>query len=172
MDPLMIVLRVLHIGAGVLWVGAAWVFFLFIGPAVRSLQPDAQHTFMGYLTRERRLTKVIIAATIVTVGAGAALYWIVSGGLSQAWLSSPFGISITIGAVAAIVAFAMGPTIVSPAFERLAAIGAQVQASGGPPSEEQSNELARVGSRLQKALTLDSLLLAVAVFFMATARYW
>ncbi|HVM29863.1 MAG TPA: hypothetical protein VM305_03735 [Candidatus Limnocylindrales bacterium] len=168
----MLILRALHIGAGVLWVGAAWTFYLFIGPSMRALAADAQQTFMTHLTRERRLTHVILGATIVTVAAGAILYWIQWQRFGELWFQSGYGISLTIGAIAALIAFAMGPTLIAPAFERMGELGARMAGGGGPPSEEDLAEMGHVGKRLQKLLTADSLLLVVAVFFMATAQYW
>jgi nitric oxide reductase large subunit len=47
MDWYVIVLRVIHIAAGIFWVGAAFVLFLFIQPSVKELGPEGQR-FMGH----------------------------------------------------------------------------------------------------------------------------
>jgi uncharacterized membrane protein len=40
-EPFMIVFRFLHILAGVLWVGSAFQFVLFIGPSANEVGPSA-----------------------------------------------------------------------------------------------------------------------------------
>ncbi len=39
MDVFQIVLRLIHIGAGVFWVGAAFAFFLFFRPSAKGHRP-------------------------------------------------------------------------------------------------------------------------------------
>ena len=39
----MVVLRLLHIGFGVLWVGAAWMLLVFVIPTAQALGPDQTH---------------------------------------------------------------------------------------------------------------------------------
>ncbi len=113
MDPLMIVLRLLHIGAGVLWVGAAWMLYLFVMPTMQALGPETARTFTTYMLRRRRLAHAILIATVLTVGAGVILLVIDINRYTQAvWFSTGFGIGITIGGVAAIVSFILGPLAV------------------------------------------------------------
>jgi hypothetical protein len=170
-DLLMIVLRVLHIGAGVLWVGTAAAFFLFVQPTLAALGQNAGQAFMTHVTRERRLTQVMIVATVTTVGAGAILYYIRWQQFGALWFQSGFGIGMTIGAVAALIAFAMGPTMIGRTIDRISGLGAEIGAAGGPPSAAQAQEMERLGRRMKTLLTVDFALLAVAVVFMAIARY-
>jgi uncharacterized membrane protein len=169
MDPLMVGLRIAHIGAGVLWVGAAWTMFFFVFPTLRALGPETQANFMEVATRRRKLTAVILAATVVTVTAGAILYWIDSDGLSAAWFQSGFGIGITIGAVAAIAAFLLGPLAIVPTLKRLEDGGAAIGPSG--PTPDQAAQMATFGRRLDRIFLLDTSLLGIAVLFMAISRY-
>lgn len=171
MDPFLVVLRVLHIGAGVLWVGAAWTLFLFVDPTLRALGPDTEKSFTQYVTRQRRLDKIIFGATLVTVAAGAILYWLDWQRLGSAWFQSGFGISITIGAAAAIVAFILGPTAILPTVNRINALGAEIDRAGGPPTAEQQAALSGLTARLHSIFRIDFVLLTIAVLFMAIARY-
>lgn len=165
-----IILRILHILAGVFWVGAAMLFFFFVQPTAKALGPQAG-PFMGHLTEKRKMPTAIIAASGLTVVAGVLLYWEVSGGFSAAWVTSGMGIGFTVGAVAAIIAFAVGLVVVKPTVTRVGALTAEVQASGGPPSEAQASELQRLGGRLSTVGMANMALLTVAVVAMATARY-
>lgn len=171
-DPVMLVLRLLHIGFGVLWVGAAWTFHFFIIPALRTAGHETEKQVMDILLRQRKVALIILSATIVTVGAGATMLVIdISRFGVEAWFGSGFGIGITIGAIAAILAFSLGPTLILPATKRMEQIGAAIEAQGGPPTAEQNSELGALTARLDRVLRYDTLLLIVAVAFMATARY-
>lgn len=172
MDPLMIVLRALHIGFGVLWVGAAWMMFLFVEPTLKALGSEVQKNFMGHIIGVRRLTTIVTGATFVTVGAGAVMYVLaVLRFTPQFFFGSGFGIVMTIGAVAAIIAFVLGLMFIEPGFRRMAQIGAEIEAAGGPPKPDQVAELEALGTRLNSVFRADFVLLLIAVIAMAIARY-
>jgi hypothetical protein len=88
------------------------------------------------------------------------------------WIGSSFGIVLTIGGLAAAGAFFAGLIGVPPNLKRLAEIGNEVEASGGPPSPEQQAEMSSIQGRMRTLSWLDLSLLGIAVFCMATARYW
>lgn len=79
-----IVLRILHIGSGVFWVGTAWFFFGFIEPTTKAIGPQAG-PFMHHVVRQRRVVRAIVGAGAINVVAGAfLLYWRASAGLNPA----------------------------------------------------------------------------------------
>lgn len=170
MDWYVIVLRVIHIAAGVFWVGAAFVLFLFIQPSARATGPAGQE-FMGHLTTRKKLPLAVLLSGVVTVLAGLLLYWRASGGLDTAWISSGPGISFTVGAVAAIVTLALGLAVTKPSIDRMGALGQQIASGGGPPTPEQVAELQRLQARTVLVGRISLVLLAVAVVAMAIARY-
>ncbi len=53
MDLLHILLRLVHIGSGVLWVGGSVLFFLFIEPTGSELGPDAEKFMQGLIVKRR-----------------------------------------------------------------------------------------------------------------------
>jgi hypothetical protein len=61
---------------------------------------------------------------------------------------------------------------IPPNLKRLNELGAQLEASGGTPTPEQAVQVARIQRRMRTLSWLDLSLLALAVFCMATARYW
>jgi len=106
------------------------------------------------------------------VGAGIALYLIdVSRTGVDAWFKSPFGIGLSIGAIAALITFVLGPTRISPTADRMGKLGAEMVAAGAGATDAQRDEMAQLGARIKRYLTIDSALLAVAVVCMATSRY-
>jgi hypothetical protein len=66
----MIVLRILHIGAGVLWVGSAFFFVAFLGPAAGQVGPDVSGPLFQVLVGKMRVPKVITGFATVAVIAG------------------------------------------------------------------------------------------------------
>ena len=171
MDPVVLLLRVLHIGSGVFWVGSAFAFFLFVSPSAKALGPDAYGAFMDQVTRVRRFPFVVLGAGFVTVLAGAALYYRASGGFSGAWIASPTGVGFSVGAIAGILSRALGPLAIVPSIGKMEAIGSQLKAEQRPPTAAEGAALEALDSRLAQVGQIDLVLLTVAVVMMATARY-
>jgi uncharacterized membrane protein len=170
MDWYAIILRVIHIAAGTFWVGAAFVLFLFIQPSVRDLGPEGQR-FGGHLATRRKLPLLIMVSGIVTVLAGALLYWRASGGFDGDWIGSGPGIGFTVGALAAIATLVLGLSMTKPAVDRIGALGQEIAGSGGRPTPEQAAEMQRLQARTVTLGKVSMVLLAIAVVAMATARY-
>jgi hypothetical protein len=170
MDVYLMVLRIVHIAAGVFWVGAAALFFFFVEPTVKELGPTGG-AFMGHLAKVKKMPLAILASAGLTVLAGILLYLRVSGGFDVDWITSSTGLTFTVGGLTAIVAFLIGLTVVKPSVDRLGALGAEIQASGGQPSEAQAAALHAVDTKLKTVGRLNMALLTVAVVAMAIARY-
>lgn len=170
MDWLVIVLRILHIGAAVGWVGGAAVFSFFVEPTLNALGPDAERV-TGELIQRRRLPRYFGILSTTAVLAGAVLYWIDSQGLQASWITSPTGLAFTISAVAAIAAWLGGGALLGPAVKNVAAIGAEMRAAGGPPSAELMARMHAAQERVRQIGLFDLALLGVALVGMAVARY-
>lgn len=170
MDLGILVLRLLHIGSGVFWAGSAMFFFFFLEPATKALGPQAGPV-MHFLVSQKRVARVITVAATVNVAAGALVYWRVSNGFDPAWTGSGMGIGLTIGAIAAIGAWAMGLAVIMPTVERIDAVGGQIAQAGGPPSPELLGEMHRLSEKLHRIGRIDIALIGTAVFFMAISRY-
>ena len=170
MDPYMVVLRILHIVAGVFWVGAALFLTLFVAPTARELGP-AGGPFVAHLAGKKRVTDVILTAAAITIVAGALMYWRVSNGLAADWIGSAQGIWLTVGALAGIVAFVIGLTVVRPTTHAMLALGREIAAGGGPPTSEQAATQQALQARARATGRVIVPLLVVAVAAMAAARY-
>jgi hypothetical protein len=171
--PLMLVLRFLHIVSGALWVGSAFLFAGFIGPSAGEVGPSAG-PLLHAVVKKRKAAKVItgLATTTVVVGWIMWLRDMNERGSLGDWLGSTFGLVLTIGAVLATIAFAVGYFGVGRNVERLVDLGDAIGASGGPPSADQQAEMGRLMASLEKHGKLDLILLLLAVGAMSTARYW
>jgi uncharacterized membrane protein len=170
MDTYMVVLRVVHILAGVFWVGSALMTFLFIQPTAREIGPAAG-PFMAHLAGKKRLIDWVLRAAGLTILAGVLMYWRVSGGLDTDWIGSAEGLAVTIGALCGIAAFSLGLAVVKPSIMATLAIGREVAASGGTPTPEQGAQLQALQKRGKAVGQVIVPLLIVAVAAMASARY-
>jgi uncharacterized membrane protein len=168
-----LVFRFLHVLAGVLWVGSAFLFVGFIGPSAAELGPAAG-PLMTAVVKKRKVTKVITALSVTTVIAGWIL-WLkdMSNYPSLGdWVTSRFGLVLTIGGSLATIAAIEGALGIGRRVDRLVDTGNEVAASDGPPTPEQQGRIEHLTREIERSGKIDLLLLLLAVTAMATARYW
>jgi uncharacterized membrane protein len=172
-DVFMLVFRFLHIVAGVLWVGSAFLFVGFIGPSAAEVGPSAG-PLLTAAVKKRRVARVILALGAITVIAGWVMWLrnLDNAGSLGDWVGSNYGLGLTIGGVLATVAAFVGWTGVGANVERLVDLGDQVATSGAPPTPEQQARMDGLGREIEKHGKMDLVLLLLAVTAMATARYW
>src|SRR5712691_6074117 len=160
-QPLLWVLRVLHIVVGVFWVGGIVIVARFILPSARALGP-AGAPMVSQLVAQRKLPLRLLIAGWVTVLAGIALY-MRAGSLSAStfyasWPGRVYGLGGALGVIVVL----MGTFGNLPTTKRMMALGAQIQASGGAPAPEQAAEMERLRTRLERLANRAAILLLVA----------
>lgn len=168
MDFYILALRLLHVGGGVMWAGAALTIALFVSPAARAMGPDGGK-FMQHMMAGTKYMKIIPPAAIATVVSGILLY--VRLAQAPEWAASLQGIVLGLGGAAGIAGWVAGFAIARPTGMRMAELGAALVSAGGPPSPEQGAEMQRLRDRMAFAGNLIATLLAVSVVLMAVARY-
>lgn len=171
MNALMVFFRIVHVFAGVFWVGSAAVYLGFIEPSAHATAPESGK-FMQHFMERRRYSLAMSIVTTLTVVSGAWLYWQDSGGFQLAWLISGPGLGFGIGALAALVSYIIGIVVIGPVGKRISALGEAMQSAGGPPSAEQLAEMGKAQRAMSSVLRWDFGLLTIALLTMATARYW
>ncbi len=167
MNYLVLVLRLVHILAGVFWVGGSVITTVFITPAVAATGEAGQKVFAN-LVRNARFVQRFAAAAGVTVLAGAALYWIDSAGLTSKWMHTGPGWGFGIGALFALVGFGLGNRV--GALTRK--VVSLVSAIQGKPTQGQILELDSAQRALYRFRIAQDAMLLIALACMATARYW
>jgi len=167
MNYYLLVLRILHIGGGVFWVGSTLLLTLVISPALKETG-DLGQKFVDFLVKNKRFGTESAGAGGLAGLAGLLLYWRDSGGLTSAWMTSSAGIGFTVGAVFGLIAFIFG--ILTD--RKLKAIVTLRETFQGSPTGEQTGQL----QGLQKQQTTYSYICAatitLALWIMATARYY
>jgi uncharacterized membrane protein len=170
MEEYMVVLRLVHIFAGILWVGAAWFMVFLVSPAVRAIGQDGQVFMRGFL-KHSRFAMLMPVVSLLTTVSGLLLYYRVSDHFNGDWMHSAAGVVLTIGSVAGLAEFIFGGSVIGPTSQKLADLGSEIEAQGGPPSEEQLGRLRTLQSRMGKIEPISTALTIIAVAGMAAARY-
>jgi hypothetical protein len=141
----------------------------FLVPSMVEAGPDAMKVAAG-LTR-RRFLDVMPPVAGLTILSGLWLYWKASLAFEAAYMRSSVGMTYGVGALAAVIAFALGVAIMRPAMLKAAALS---QAAASMAPEERAAKLAEAAAlRMRGAATgkVVAVLLIVAVAAMAVARY-
>lgn len=102
MTVAIISLRLLHVLAGVYWVGSGLFLALEVGPSLAATGPAGGAVLLEL--RRRRYHHGLLYAALVVIASGLGLLWIVSGGMRVSWLSSAPGVVLLTGAVASVAA--------------------------------------------------------------------
>ncbi|HEY7568968.1 MAG TPA: hypothetical protein VH762_15420 [Gemmatimonadaceae bacterium] len=169
MDLLLIILRLVHIGLGVFWVGTMVFNAFFLMPSMLEAGPDGMKVAAG-LAR-RRFLDVMPPVAGLTILSGLWLYWKASVGFQPAYMRSSVGMTYGIGSLAALIAFALGIAIMRPSMLKAAALS-QAAASAAP--EDRTAKLAQAGALRQRGAETGkfiAVLLIIAVATMAVGRY-
>ena len=167
---MLILLRVVHIAGGVFWAGTIVFFALFLEPSVREAGPDGAKVMQALMRRKYMIVVPIVA--VLTMLAGVGLLEQVSGGFHPEWMSSPTGMTLSLGAALAIVAFLYGVFFVRPAAMRMTVLMPQLmQSPEGPGREALQAEAQSLRTRLRRGGRVVAALLALTTIAMAVARY-
>jgi len=169
MNLLMIVLRIIHIFSGVFWVGVSLFNIGFLQPTIQSTGSEGQKV-MQHLTTQTRFTMTVYTAATLSLLSGLIMYWILFGFRLSA-LSSGYGLSLTIGGLAGIVAWFVALFVVRRIIGRMQAVGRAVQKQGGPPNPEQVAAMQAAGAQLAKLGKWGVALMVVALLGMSAGQY-
>ena len=169
MDPILILLRSVHVVGGVFWAGAILFVVHFLEPAVRDAGPDGAKVMQAL--RKRRYLEVVPTVAALTLLSGFALYWRTFGRLHPGPGASGVELALGLGGFASLVAFVIGVTMLRPSALRIGALGAEP--AKAPPERRASleEEVGRLRLRMRKSGRWVAVLLSVAILSMAVGRY-
>lgn len=164
----MVWLRLLHVVAGVFWVGSAVYGALFLLPTARAAGPEGGR-FVARLMQ--RMGPAMGIGMLLTVIPGFIMYRRLSAGFARAWVTSPQGLALGTGAVVTILAVILGIALNVPVRGKMVALRKDLETQGGASDAAAAAQLARLQVRLERGAQVVALLLLVAVGAMAVARY-
>jgi uncharacterized membrane protein len=159
-DPVLFLLRLLHVVGGVYWGGAIFFTVLFLGPSIRDAGPDGAKVMQRIQARGFMTWTPIVALLVIL--SGIELLRRISGNFHPAWFGTPGGITYSTGMLVTIVAFVIGFFVMRPAM----AEAGRLAAAGG--------DMSRVNALRARATAMSrivAVLLLIAVVTMAVGRY-
>jgi hypothetical protein len=141
------------------------VLGLFVLPSVLDAGPAGGAVMAGVV--KRKLPVVLTMAAGLVVLSGLRLYML---RFSGAWLQSPEGMVLSLGALLGLGGFALGLFVQKPAVEKLGALAAEIAKSGGPPNASQAGELRDLQAKLRRVARLTAWHVLGASLLMASHR--
>lgn len=169
MHWLLVILRFMHIGAGVFWAGSFFFIGRFLMPSIQAAGPAGGKVMQEIAAR--KLPQVMPIVALVTILSGLTLMWITSGGFAAVWTQSRMGITFMIGGGAALAAFLLGMMFVRPVMMQLPTLAQAAEKLAGAEREAKLAEYKALERRAATANSAVGGLLYLAVIAMAIARY-
>lgn len=169
MDPLLIVLRIVHIVGGIFWAGGMLFVTHFLEPAVRDSGPDGAKVMQAL--QKRRFASVMPVVAVFTLLSGFWLYYRTFGRAHPGPAASGPELWLGTGGLLALVAFVVGMTLVRPSAARVGALG--VELAQAPPERKDAlaAEVARLRGRMRLGSRIVVGLLTLTMITMAVGRY-
>jgi uncharacterized membrane protein len=169
MDPLLILLRVVHVLCGVFWAGALLFVVHFLEPALREAGPDAAKVMQGL--RKRHYLEVVPALALLTLLSGYTLFSRTFGRPFPGPGASGAELTYGLGGLAAVAAFVIGVTLLRPSALRMGTLGAEMALATDEHKPALQEEIGRLRLRMRKSGRWVAMLLGVAILCMAVGRY-
>ena len=167
----MALLRLIHILAGIFWLGATLTLAGFLLPALRDARAGAGSVWHNVMQRQRLQLWINISMTLAIL-AGFALYGIDSATSSGGFARSAMGRMLGLGALLAIAAAGVMGAMSQPAGRKLAALANRIDESrNAPGSSDLTMAAEALQNRISRGLTIASVLLLLSAITMAIARY-
>jgi uncharacterized membrane protein len=163
-----IMLRLIHILAGIFWVGSAFLMAGFLIPTVQQTGREGGR-FIQHLMLQRKLPIFIGIAMLLTILSGLTMYARMAAATHGSWAGSGPGIAFGTGGLAAILGAIVGSVYSGGAGRRMAVIGQSIGPAG--PSPEQQAEISRLQARIGLGTRIVAALLALSAGAMAIGRY-
>ncbi len=167
MDPGMIILRVLHIIAGIYIAGSYLFLVPILEPKLKRLGPSIQNPVMGALMPI--LLPVNGISFIIVIGTGVAMTLIMRAGALDSLFTTVWGWAMIIGLITTVAVTIIGFGVIAPTGMRMGKIGRSIEGRAPKPSESQL--LHQLSSRVNTLTRINFALILVALATMIAARY-
>jgi uncharacterized membrane protein len=167
----LIVLRFVHVIAGVCWAGGGFVTFLFLEPTAKDLEAAGMQ-FFHHMAGKRRFNTFVGTNAALTVLSGTLLLWQDASGQWLAWVQTGPGLGFALGSLVGVVVFFVGMFGVGMPHIKLEQIGKEIEKAGTPPTPGQAAELQKLDKKISYYSRIEFALVALSLALMATARYW
>ena len=169
MDLTRISLRLIHIFAGVFWVGGSWMMVTYIGQSARALGEDAAK-FMQHFSLRSGFQRGMAWAAVLSVISGIWLYYLNFG--DAIVVNTGAGLALTVGGAAGIIALIIGGFVIGRSTSRMREVADAIAAAGGPPAPEQMQEMQALQERIGRAGAVASIFMVIALTGMTLSEWF
>lgn len=169
MDVTRIILRLIHIFAGVFWVGGVWMMTTYIGSTAKALGKDAA-PFMQHFSLRSGFQQGLAIAAGLSVLSGSWLYYLNFG--DSIVVNTGRGLALTFGAIFGLISFALGAFVIGRGTSQIRAIADSIAASGGPPKQEDLENMQVLREKVAKTGSLVAVLMIFALIGMTLSEWF
>lgn len=169
MTALMIVLRLIHIFAGVFWAGTSFFNLSILSPAIADTG-DNGRALMQHLVMRTRFALVMLTVALLTFLSGALMYLLLTQQIPSFHTTS-YAIILGIGALFGLLALGSGYFMQFRVIGRMKAVRSEIEAAGGPPSPEQIGKMQALAQSAATGARVTTVLLVLALIGMSAAQY-
>ena len=170
MDPLVIVLRFVHVVFGAIWVGMVVFATFFLMPAIQEVGPDGGKVMAA--VQRRGLMTVMPLLALGALISGIWLYIRAGAGMPAEFGRSPVGMAFGLGGLAAIVAWVLGVAVLRPSMMKAMTLGQSLGPSASAEERQRvMGEAQRLRTRAASSGRATAYLLLFSATAMAVARY-
>lgn len=161
-----ILLRLLHIIFGVFWAGSAIFIAFILQPRLKILGPNIQSQVMRALLPV--MGPALVTSAIVTIIAGTALALRLQWGNLGSFLNTGWGLAMLLGLLTSIGAITSGITMLLLTRKLL---GLKTTIGERTPTDKETDQLQYLSKRLPRLARSTAIMVIIALFTMATARF-
>lgn len=165
MDWIMVILRIVHIFAAVIWVGTTYSMVLFISPTAKAVGAEAQK-FMQHFTQKSGFSRRMATVAGLTVLSGLLLYGKLFHGLAP--LNTGMGLALTLGGLLGFVAMAIGIRM-GRYTKQMQALGAEMAAG---PKPEQLQQMGQLQAKLGQLGATNAIVMSLSLLGMTLSEYF
>jgi hypothetical protein len=165
----MIVLRLIHIFAGVFWAGTSFFNLAFLSNTVNATGDEGRKVFQ-HLVFNTRFAVTMLTLALLTFLSGLLMYWRLSG-FRPGYLTTGYGLILTLGGIAGLLALGTGYGMQYRVIQKMKALRAEIEASGGPPSSDQMAQMQSLAQSAATGARVTTALLVLALIGMSVAQY-
>jgi uncharacterized membrane protein len=169
MDPLLYVLRIVHIAGAIFWAGGVLFATHFVEPALRDSGPDGAR--LEQALRRRHSADAMLFAALLTLASGFWLYLRAYGRVHPGMGATAPQIWFGVGGLLALVAFVIELVVTRPSAARVAALDLRLAQAPAGQREAIALDVARLRRRARVGGRAVVALLTLTIVCMAVGRY-
>jgi uncharacterized membrane protein len=168
MDAIAVLLRFIHIGGAIAWLGSAFFLLAILDPMAARIGATEANRIMRHLVLRSKFNAFFPIVAVTTVVAGLLLYWRIDAHTLYPPTSSS-GIVFHVGVLFGILSLIWGGAMEGRLLGKARKLALRIEASPNPGLEQEYTGLMH---RLANADKVSGMLLVIGMFGMATFRYF